>query len=240
MKFHLSEAQIKKIHHAAKTNSPVTLTLSIHDASPTGVSVKVDKNLLMDGKKHRITVAPPVITKNGGILPLFPILAGILAGLGGAAGIAGGVSATVKNAKESRTSDKMAHLAEVQTEMLQKIAAKDPVAAAQIAQGHGLNIKTGGFLPLGPALVPALAAASILTGKTGPNAIKSVIDSIVKKKTSTGGVLPSPALLGLTVKGFPTVAKNAIDTVVKSLIKKQTGQGLHLKPKGSGLKKRRF
>ena len=172
-KFRLTQSQIASIKKAAKENRSLTLTLSSSDLDPNGIEIGVDTRLLQDGKRHRIRVNPPRITKEGGILPLIPIIGAIAAALGGAAATSAGVAATVKSAREANLAKQMAQTDLVRRELAQlKLAEKKAGSGFYLKnKGSGYNLRSGrsitprkrkgGIFPLIPL---ALGALSTLGG----------------------------------------------------------------------------
>jgi predicted nucleic acid-binding Zn ribbon protein len=115
-KFRLTKSQISSLKKAARERKKVTLTLSMHQIDPNGIEIQVDRGLLSDGKRHRVTFHPPEM-KEGGILPLIPLIIGTIAA---AAGTAGGVSTIVKNVKQSRSADAVKEAAELKKKLMQE------------------------------------------------------------------------------------------------------------------------
>ena len=105
VKFRLTQSQLKKLQHAKSIGSSAKLRLSNDLISPTGTSLPLTEKevkRLSDGQVHDVTISRKRIEKFGGILPIIPIIAGLIAG---AATTAGGVAGTVSAVKNSRAAD---------------------------------------------------------------------------------------------------------------------------------------
>ena len=139
-RFRLTKSQIASVKRAAKLRKSVTLTLSHKDLDPLGHELAIHTALLSDGKRHRIKVHPPVITKEGGILPLIPIIAGLIAA---GAATAGGVATAVKGAKESKAADRMAEAAVLKSELLKKELARSGSGFYLKREGKGFHLRSG-------------------------------------------------------------------------------------------------
>jgi hypothetical protein len=135
-KFRLTKSQISSLKKAAKEKRKVTLTLSMQQIDPNGIEIQVDKELLKDGKRHRVSFSPPVM-KEGGILPLIPLIIGAIAA---AAGTAGGVSTIVKNVKQSRSADAVKEAAELKKKLMQEKLNESSGSGFYLKrQGNGLG-----------------------------------------------------------------------------------------------------
>ena len=104
-KFSLTESQLHKIARAIHTNSEFTLRLSKSNISVQGYGLPLTKtqmNKINDGNLHDIKFSLAQVKyisskiKKGGFLPLIPIIASVLAGLGT---VAGTVASRVQQAK---------------------------------------------------------------------------------------------------------------------------------------------
>jgi hypothetical protein len=140
-KFKLTQSQLASLKRAAKANKRVTLTLSHKDLDPHGIELGIDTRILSDGKRHRVVVDAPTVARQGGILPLIPIIAGLVAA---SAATAGGVATAVKSAKESRLADKMSETTALKNEVLKKQLAASGSGLYLKKQGCGFHLKRQG------------------------------------------------------------------------------------------------
>lgn len=204
VKFNLTDSQRNKLAHAIKANTGVDLKLSKDMITANGVPLiltESDIKKLSDGGTHSINFPASRVksmVKDGGILPLIPIIGGLTAALGltgAAAGTAAGITKTIREAKQINL-DQALNDAKIRAYELAAggkghkggmIPSLSSIASAismskRASTGKGNN---GGFLPL-PLLAAAPAAAAL--------AIQTMQNHKTIGKGNNGGFLPLPLL----------------------------------------------
>jgi hypothetical protein len=181
-KFRLTKSQLLSIKKAAKEKRKVTLTLGINQIDPNGIELPIDKALLSDGKKHRVSFDP----KSGGILPFLPL---ILTAIGAAGGLAGGVSSAVKNAYEIKKNKEVEASALARQavdglykeELLRRKAAREAAGSGLYLKSHGrgLHLKTGGMVKINKTNLKKAANALVDMTPIGKLPISGMIKDVI-------------------------------------------------------------
>jgi hypothetical protein len=108
IKFKLSTAQAAKIDAGIKKNKGITLRLSKHKISESGLPIILTDSqvaLLQDGKQHNIKISATSLqemSKTGGFLPLLLSMLPLLAGGLTAAAAGTSMARNIKNMVEGR------------------------------------------------------------------------------------------------------------------------------------------
>ena len=140
IKVHLTENQIKKIAHAIKNDTSVTLRIAINHNGQHHLPVTATqhKKLMSNDHEHDIELSLAQIKhiknknlelKRGGLLPLVALIPLIASVLGGIGGITGGIASAVTNVKNN--ADSARH---------NKAIEKQLASGLNLNPGSGLNI----------------------------------------------------------------------------------------------------
>ena len=77
VKFRLTGVQMKKLHHAHKTGSPISFNLSSHLIAPNGIPLELTETeykKIHSGGVHRITISSSRVKRGGFLQALLPFL----------------------------------------------------------------------------------------------------------------------------------------------------------------------